>query len=117
MTYLSGKAHKRKKTIRYSIYGLLFVLLVVLWQPFRKVTNPILEPIIMLYSDSKDYLGTIPNFFVTYGTSHKVLVAYNKQLEVDIERLENMVAERDAELKELKFINEEATKPEITLSL
>lgn len=116
MTYLSGKAKKRKKIIRYTLYGVVFIVLVVLWRPLRSVINPVIEPVFIAYGESKNYLSSIPNFISTYTTSHTTLVAYNKQLEVDIERLENEIAEKDAHINELQLaIGEVGTKDASTV--
>lgn len=61
----------------------------------------------MRYAITKTAFKDVPEFFYTYTTSRKDLVQRNKNLEIDIEYLENKIAEKDAKLKELNFTIEE----------
>jgi cell shape-determining protein MreC len=107
MTYLSGKANKRKKNTRYLIYISIIVLLVIFWSAFKNIFYPILEPLVMRYAVTKTIFKDVPEFFHTYTSSVKDLTQRNKNLEVDIEYLENKIAEKDAKLKELNFVKNE----------
>lgn len=107
MTYLSGKVNKRKKNIRYIIYISIIILLVIFWSVFKSFFYPVLEPFVMRYAITKTAFKDVPEFFHTYTTSRQGLVERNKNLEVDIEYLENIIAEKDAKLNELNFITEE----------
>ncbi len=107
MTYLSGKANKRKKNTRYFIYISIIFLLVIFWSAFKNIFYPVLEPFVMRYAITKTAFSDIPEFIHTYTTSMSELVQRNKNLEIDIEYLENKIAEKDAKLKEFNFIVEE----------
>jgi cell shape-determining protein MreC len=107
MTYLSGKAAQKRKTIRYGLYGLVFVLIIIFWTSLKKTVFPIVEPFIISYKSTKVSVGGISEFFITYVTTREVLVKKDKELEIVIERLENELAEKNAKLKELGIAGEE----------
>ena len=100
MTYLSGKAHKKNQTIRYVFYGVIFLVAMTSWIFLKSKLYPILEPVIVRYASTKKIIGTVPEFFSTYVTARKNIVARDKELEITIERLENELAEKDGKLKE-----------------
>ncbi len=100
MTYLSGKFKKKKNYTKYVVYaGLLFVV-VFFWPQIKKMVYPVAEPLVVTYATTRGSFFSFPEFFRTYVSSHKTLVARQKELEVEIERLENLVAEKDAFIRE-----------------
>ncbi len=105
MTYLSGKAKKKKNYIRYSIYIVLFVSIVSFWVPTRKYIYSIIEPVVGNYGTIKQSFTFFPEFFHTYIVSRRTLVAREKDLESQIENLQNIVAEKDARLREYTAIS------------
>jgi cell shape-determining protein MreC len=114
MTYLSDKAKKRKNRVRYSIGAVFFVLVLVFWSYIRSFIAPALEPALMFYGEKKQTVASFPDFFKKYTASNAKLLQNTKDLEIQIERLENELAERDGELRILRdlFIddsNEQAT--------
>lgn len=112
MTYLSGKAQKRKTYTRYAIFGVVFLVIVFLWPFVKKQFYTTLEPAVVGYGNTKQSFTVFPEFFTTYLTSHRDLVAKQKALETTIEDLENRLAEKDAELRESFFWNDTATSTE-----
>lgn len=104
MTYLSGKAEQRKKFNRYIIYIGFLVVALFFWGTVRGFVYPIFQPFVIQYGALKQSLINIPEFFSTYTTSRTSLIEKNKNLEITLENLENEVAEKDAQLKELKLV-------------
>lgn len=100
MTYLSGKAEKRKLYTRYVFFLCLLLVIVIFWPFVRKHTYTFIEPVVIKYGGVKESFSIFPEFFKTYITSHKTLVARQKELEVEVERLENALAESDARMRE-----------------
>lgn len=100
MTYLSGKNRKGKSRFGYLVYVGVVLLLTIFWVGFKAYTYPVFEPVVRSYTEIKNELGNIPQFFSTYTTSRKTLVEKSKALEVTVENLENELAEKDAKLKE-----------------
>lgn len=100
MIYLSGKAQKKRKYIRYGICAVIFVIVVYFWPAIRKVSFGIIEPAVVGYSNTKKSFSFFPEFFSTYLTSHQTLATRQKVLELEIERLENALADKDALLRE-----------------
>lgn len=100
MTYLSGKADKKRKNISYITYGIIFVILVIFWGFFKKNIYTVIEPAVVSSSVVKSSFGFFPEFMRTYMTSHKALVQRGKELEVEIEKLENSLAAKDAVIRE-----------------
>lgn len=101
MTYLSGKFQKRKSYTKHIVVGCILLVLAVFWPFIKKHTYTLLEPIVVSGGKVTSSFAIFPEFFYTYGTTHKTLVAHEKELELEIERLENMLAEKDALLREL----------------
>ena len=99
MTYLSGKLHKRKQYLRYSFFAIFCGALFFFWPFIRKHTYTSIEPAIIGYSNTKQSFIFFPEFFRTYITSHKTLILRQKELEEEIERLENQLADKDAGLR------------------
>lgn len=107
MTYLSGKAQKRKSYTRYAVFFIIFLVVVLLWPLVRKYSYSTLEPAVVGYGSAKQSFSLFPEFFSTYLTSHQELVAQKNVLESKVEELENKVAEQDALLRET--VSEDAT--------
>jgi cell shape-determining protein MreC len=107
MTYLSGKAKKQKQNLTYIVYVCVVILLMITWIGFKGATYPVLEPIVLRYAQVKNSLDHIPEFFETYTTSRTTLIQKTKALEVTVELLENKLAEKDAQLKEVGIASSE----------
>ncbi len=101
MTYLSGKAQKKRNYIKYAVLTSVFLVVVFFWPIIRKYTYSILEPGVVKYGATKQSFVIFPEFFSTYLTSHKTLAEKNKNLELEVERLENALRDREADLREL----------------
>lgn len=106
MTYPLGKSKKRKKILPYSIGFLVFFTLVFFWVIIQRTTYTFLEPVVIRVAHIRDSFSVFPEFFNTYITSHKKLVAREKELEVTIEHLENTIAEKDFLLRQYEINNE-----------
>ncbi len=100
MTYLSGKANTRKKYIRYGIFVVIFCLVLLLWPFIRKNLYGVIEPAAISYGGAKQSFAIFPEFFKTYLTTHQSLVKKENELVLEIERLENELAEKNALLRE-----------------
>jgi cell shape-determining protein MreC len=107
MTYLSGKAAKKRQTIKRLLYVGFLILLTIFWTVFKSNLYPILEPVVVAYSGIKGTLHGVPQFFSTYVTSRTTIIQRNKTLEVTIENLENEIAEKNAKIQELELIKQE----------
>lgn len=104
MTYLSGNRDRRKRNTAYIIGGVALILLVIFWVSIKRGLFPVLEPVVEKYSLVKNGFGLFPEFMQTYFRSHKDLALKNKSLQNEVERLENLVAEKDGQLRELSLI-------------
>lgn len=100
MTYLSGKVQKRKKLATYIVYFVIFITVVFSWQYIHKKMYSSIEPAVVIYGSTKSSFALFPEFFHTYITSHQTLVIQKNNLELEVERLENQVAQKDALLRE-----------------
>lgn len=100
MTYLSGKVQKKNSYMKYALYISVFLLIVIFWVPIKKYSYTFFEPIALRLGFTKQSLVIFPEFFGTYLVSHKTLFEKNKNLELEVKRLENALADSDAELRE-----------------
>jgi len=100
MTYLSGRTNKKRVYTKYALYISVFLIVVFFWPFVQKHIYAFLEPAVIRVGVSKNSLLVFPEFFNTYVTSHKKLVAEQKQLQATIETLHNKVAEQDMLLRE-----------------
>ena len=107
MTYLSGRQQRRKKLRLYFLYISIFFLVFFFWASVKGVLYPVLEPVVFKYGGTKKTLIGIPEFFSTYVISRKTIIEKDKALEINIENLENVLAEKDAKLKELGVVVED----------
>ncbi len=117
MTYLSGKTRKRKIYIYYAVYTVVFVVIVSFWSPIRRNLYPVVEPVVSVYGTIRQSFLFFPEFFHTYSTSHKELVAREKELELKVASLENTLAEKDARLREYNIASSSLRKDEKSLLL
>ena len=100
MTYLSGKAQQKKNYIKYVFLVSIFLIMVIFWLPIKKYSYTFLEPLAIHYGYTKTSFTFFPDFFTTYLVSHKTLAEKNKNLEIEVERLENALMDKDAVLRE-----------------
>lgn len=100
MTYLSGRADKRRRNIKYAAFAAFFLLLVIFWALLKKTLYPVLAPGVVQYANVKSSFDIFPEFFRTYLISHKSLIQKEKELELTVERLENELALKEGLLKE-----------------
>ena len=104
MTYLSDKARSKKRYTKYGVYALLLLVVVYFWPTLRTKLYPYAEPVIVSYSSSKLAFIHVPSSVKLYFSSRAALSAHATALELDVERLENALAEKDAILKDSHFI-------------
>jgi cell shape-determining protein MreC len=109
MTYLSGKAQQKRKYIHYGVSFIIFIMVVFFWPRLRPTLFGVIEPALVGYGSVKESMVVFPEFFSTYLVSHKKLVTQQKELEQEIENLENALADKDALLREK--IKEEIDTP------
>lgn len=105
MTYLSGKAQKRKKQIHYALALAFLIVVAFFWPSVRNKVYPVLQPSVIGFSNVLKSFGIFPEFIYTYATTRKQLVESQKVLEVRIETLENEVAQKDGLLREAALIS------------
>ncbi len=113
MTYLSGKSKKRKQYWVYGVYVVLFLAVVLMWSVIKKGSYTFFEPAVLGIGNAGQSFSVFPEFFHTYVVSHKSLVAREKDLEMEIERLENQVAEKDFLLRQYSLYQEVASSSKI----
>lgn len=107
MTYLSGRANKRKQTFRRLAFGGVFFLIIIFWVTTKSIIYPILQPFVIQYGAVKEIGEGVPDFFKLYFSSREALLQKDKTLEVTVQNLENELAYKNALLKEFTFIKEE----------
>ncbi len=110
MKYLSDK-RKSKKHTKHIAYLFTVIVISFFWIQIKTSAFPVLEPLVTTYSETKQVLIKVPIFFSTYVSSRESLVKENKSLEKVIENLENELAEKNAKIKELSLIKDDAVDP------
>lgn len=109
MTYLSDKAKKKKLFTTYVPFIGFVVVVALFWPMVKKYTYPIIEPAVVTYGGTKNSLLFFPEFFKTYFTSHQALVAHDRELEQEVEKLENELAESKAIVRESGLDSKDAS--------
>ena len=117
MTYLSGRVEKQRRMVRYSVYIVLLFCLVFFWSDVKKVAYPFAQPFITRYATWKQIIGAGPKFFSTYITTREAILKKDSDLMVTIERLENQIAEKDSQLKELHSIVDDTGTSTVSTTL
>lgn len=100
MTYLSGKADQRRRKVKYAVFAVLLLVLVLFWAFFKRTLYPAVQPGVIAYANVKTSFDIFPEFMRTYLTSHKKLVEEQNNLEKEVEHLENQLAEKEGIIKE-----------------
>jgi cell shape-determining protein MreC len=104
MRYLSDRSKTRRRYINFALGLVAFGLFVYYWPAIRTVAYPFAEPVMRGYGSTKGAFTLVPEFISTYFTSHKKLFDRNAELEMNIERLENQLAEKDALVREEELL-------------
>lgn len=104
MTYLSDKSRNKKQRLPYLVLLIILISVFYFWPTLRVKIYPYVEPVVILYSQSKNTLTLIPSSMRTYFSSREELSARNASLMLTIERLENDLAKNDAFIKENNLI-------------
>lgn len=105
MTYLSGRSKTRRKYLNIVLGFVAFSLFVYFWPAFKSAAYPLVEPLVRGYGGTKGLVSIMPEFVVTYVSSHKALSDRARALEIDIEHLENALASKDAAYRELLLVS------------
>lgn len=100
MRYLSDRSKTRRRYINFALGFVAFALFIYYWPAIRTVAYPFAEPLMRGYGSTKNTITIVPEFVSTYFTSHKKLSDRNAELEMEIERLENQLAEKEAVVRE-----------------
>jgi hypothetical protein len=104
MKYHSGREDRTKRRYINFILGFVaFALFIYFWTPFKQAAYPYMEPMMRAYSSSKLAGYLVPQFLRTYVSSRSSLEQKNKDMETTVERLENQLAEKDAQIRELSL--------------
>jgi cell shape-determining protein MreC len=104
MRYLSDRSKTRRRYINFALGFVAFILFVYYWPAIRTVAYPFAEPVMRGYGSTKNAVTIVPGFVSTYFTTHNRLSDRNSELEMEIERLENQLAEKDATLREEELL-------------
>lgn len=99
MRYLSGRSTHRKLYTSIGLGVFAFLLFVYFWPAFRTTAYPLAEPIVTGYGATKGFARILPSFVSSYITSHTILSKKIENLELNVERLENEIAEKDARIR------------------
>ncbi len=105
MKYRSGK-RKNNTYVNLFLGGIAFVLFLYFWTPFKAFIAPVTEPVMRVYQASKIGTYIVPQSVRTYFYSRHALDQKDHDLQVNIERLENELAERDARIRELELTSQ-----------
>lgn len=106
MTYLSDRARSRKSYKYYVLGVIIFGLFIYFWPNTKAKLYPYIEGIVINYGNLKSNISKFPAAFHLYFSSRIELDTRNKELELNIERLENILAQKDALLIEHGFVDE-----------
>ncbi|MDB5260246.1 MAG: hypothetical protein JWN37_477 [Candidatus Nomurabacteria bacterium] len=103
MTYLSDKKRKKRGYIWYSVVILLIFIFVYFWPSVRTFLYNYVEGPVIIYGSTRTGIVSIPYNVSTYFKSKKDLEDINRGLELNIERLENEIAVKDAIISDNKL--------------
>lgn len=117
MKYRSGRRNNRIKYINILLAFVAFGLFIYYWPQFRTVARPLIEPVMRGYGGTKGFLNFFPESFTTYFSSRNDLATRNADLEMEVERLENRLAERDALLRERALLAGVSAEPQLAPSI
>ncbi len=106
MTYLSDRSRARKNYKYYVLVVIIFGLFIYFWPNIRAKLYSYVESIVINYGNLKSNFSKFPSSFHLYFSSREELDTRNKVLELNIERLENILAQKDALLIEHGFVDE-----------
>ncbi len=111
MTYLSDRKQSKNKLKYYLFFVVVLGFLVYGWPTVRVKVYPYIEPIIFGYGSTKHAFTILPTSVQSYFTSRSSLIEKDRALELNIERLENALAEKDAVLREQELLALNGTTP------
>jgi hypothetical protein len=106
MTYLSGRSRSRRKYLNIALGVCAFALFVYLWPQWKSVVRPLTEPLVHGYGATETTASFFTSFVSTYFTSHTTSVNDSANMQLEIERLENQLAQRDAFIRESGLMQE-----------
>lgn len=106
MRYLSDRSKTKRRYINVALGAVAFGLFIYYWPAIRSVAYPFAEPLLRGYGTTKSTVHILPEFVSTYFTSRSELSKRNRDLEMDIERLENQLAEKESALHERDLLAE-----------
>ncbi len=91
MTYLLDR-NKKRKNIKLFFSIVLFLIVIIFWSPVKKFSYPIVEPVLTFVVSVKDFIFLIPKNIVIYFHSKNYYDERVKNLEQNVEDLENKLA-------------------------
>ena len=98
MTYLSDKEQKRNRNKKIILFLLLFLVITISWQNIQKILYPYFESTVFAYSNTKKVVVFLPENVTSLFKSRNYYNNRIKELEENIERLENKVASHEGDL-------------------
>lgn len=109
MTYRSGRSKKTRGYVNLALGLVAFSLFIYFWSEFRSVAYPVVEPFIRGYGGTKSGMKIVPEFVSSFFSARSELLQKNNELELNVERLENALAEREAFIRERLLLNDVTT--------
>lgn len=109
MTYRSGRSKAAQKYINLALGLVAFSMFVYFWSEFRSTVYPTFEAFVRGYGGTKQGIKIMPSFVTSYFSSRTGLVQEKRDLELTVERLENILAEREAFIREQILIHGSGT--------
>lgn len=108
MTYRSGKSKKTREYVNLALGLVAFSLFIYFWAEFRSIVYPAVEPFVRGYGGTKKGATVMPEFISSYFSARNELTQKNNDLELNVERLENTLAEREAFIREQFLVKDTA---------
>jgi cell shape-determining protein MreC len=116
MTYLSDRKQSKNKWQQYLFFVAVLSILVYAWPTLRVKVYPYIESVIFGYGSTKHAFTIVPSSVQSYFTSRASLLEKDRALELNIERLENALAEKNAALREKELLAFNGTTPPLPQS-
>lgn len=112
MTYRLDKSKTRRKYFVIGTGIIVFLTAVFFWASVKKIMYTMLEPSILRFATVKEMTEHFPQIISLEFASKQEIVAENTLLSLEIERLENKVAEHDAFRREIGYMQDFSTTTE-----
>lgn len=105
MTYLLDRNRKRKN-IKLFFGTVLFFIVIVFWSPVKNFSYPVLEPVLIFVVSIKDFVFSVPENISVYFHSKNYYDNRIKNLEQNVEDLENKLANDEDIIRSQDLLND-----------